>query len=84
MEECYSNLLENQNGKILLLIDEAGSLDNKFFRDNNNCTAYFEILMNQFRTASFIRTKIAVYPNSYSDMLTEDTIRRHYKTGILG
>ena len=27
--------------------------------------------MNQFRTASFIRTKIAVYPNSFSDMLTE-------------
>lgn len=71
VEECYSNLLENQNGKILLLIDEAGSLDNKFFREEENTTAYFEILMNQFRTASFIRTKIAVYPNSYSDMLTE-------------
>jgi hypothetical protein len=27
--------------------------------------------MNQFRTASFIRTKIAVYPHSYSDILTE-------------
>jgi hypothetical protein len=27
--------------------------------------------MNQLRTASFIRTIIAVYPNSYSDILTE-------------
>lgn len=71
IEECYSNLLEGYNGKILLLIDEAGSLDNKFFRNDENDTAHFEILMNQFRTASFIRTKIAVYPNSYSDLLTE-------------
>lgn len=71
VEECYKNLLEGQTGKILLLIDEAGSLDRKFFQNDENNTAFFEILMNQFRTASFIRTKIAVYPNSYSDMLTE-------------
>ena len=70
IEECYKNLLEGQEGKILLLIDEAGSLDKSFFKENNN-SCFFEILMNQFRTASFMRTKIAVYPNSYSDMLTE-------------
>lgn len=70
IEECYENLLLGKKGKILLLIDEAGSLDKTFFRDNDN-SSFFEILMNQFRTASFIRTKIAVYPNSYSDMLTE-------------
>ncbi|MCI0918251.1 hypothetical protein JNA64_13850 [Pseudomonas stutzeri] len=70
IESCYKNLLEGQEGKILLLIDEAGSLDRKFFQ-NDEGTGFFEILMNQFRTASFIRTKIAVYPNSYSDMLTE-------------
>lgn len=70
IEECYKNLLEEQEGKILLLIDEAGSLDKSFFRENEN-SCFFEILMNQFRTASFIRTKVAVYPNSYSDMLTE-------------
>jgi hypothetical protein len=52
------------------LIDEAGSLDKSFFREENG-SCFFEILMNQFRTSSFIRTKIAVYPNSYSDMLTE-------------
>ena len=27
--------------------------------------------MNQLRTAAFIRTKIAIYPNSYQDILTE-------------
>ena len=70
IEECYKNLLQDQEGKILLLIDEAGSLDKKFFQ-NESGSAFFEILMNQFRTATFIRTKIAVYPNSYSDMLTE-------------
>lgn len=70
IEECYKNLLEGQEGKILLLIDEAGSLDKSFFKGNND-SCFFEILMNQFRTSSFIRTKIAVYPNSYSDMLTE-------------
>lgn len=70
VEECYRNLLEGQEGKILLLIDEAGSLDKSFFK-NDEDTCFFEVLMNQFRTASFIRTKIAVYPNSFSDMLTE-------------
>ncbi|MDH5979425.1 hypothetical protein L8R98_21855 [Vibrio splendidus] len=70
IENCYQNLLGGQEGKILLLIDEAGSLDKSFFRaDSGSC--FFEIIMNQFRTSSFIRTKIAVYPNSYSDMLTE-------------
>ncbi|MFT6779964.1 MAG: hypothetical protein ACJAV1_003910 [Paraglaciecola sp.] len=70
IEECYKNLLEGQEGKILLLIDEAGSLDKSFFKENDD-SCFFQILMNQFRTSSFIRTKIAVYPNSYSDMLTE-------------
>jgi hypothetical protein len=71
IEECYKNLLEDQDGKILLLIDEAGSLDKSFFKNEGSTSCFFEILMNQFRTASFIRTKIAVYPKSYSDMLTE-------------
>jgi len=70
IEDCYKNLLEGQVGNILLLIDEAGALDRNFFQ-NNTGPSFFEILMNQFRTASFIRTKIAVYPNSYSDMLAE-------------
>lgn len=70
IEECYKNLLQDQEGKILLLIDEAGSLDKSFFQGDGG-PAFFEILMNQFRTASFMRTKVAVYPNTYSDMLTE-------------
>ena len=55
----------------MLLIDEAGSLDRQFFKGANN-DSFFEILMNQFRTASYIRTKIAIYPNSYQDILTEE------------
>lgn len=70
VEEAYKNLIEDCNGKILLLIDEAGSLDRKFFQGKEN-DSFFEILMNQFRTASYIRAKIAIYPNSYQDVLTE-------------
>lgn len=70
IEECYRNLLQGRSGKILLLLDEAGSLDKKFFQ-NEDGSAFFEVIMNQFRTAEFIRTKIAVYPHSYSDLLAE-------------
>lgn len=70
IEESYKNLIGDQAGKILLLIDEAGALDRKFFKGRDN-DSFFEILMNQFRTAHFIRTKIAIYPNSYQDILTE-------------
>lgn len=70
IEEAYKNLIEDQEGKILLLVDEAGSLDRNFFKGADN-DSFFEILMNQFRTASYIRTKIAIYPNSYQDILTE-------------
>lgn len=70
IEEAYKNLIEDQEGKILLLIDEAGSLDRQFFKGVDN-DSFFEILMNQFRTAPYIRTKIAIYPNSYQDILTE-------------
>ena len=71
IEGCYKNLFgDYENTKILLLIDEAGALDKRFFRGEEN-NSFFEILMNQFRTAQFIRTKIALYPHSYSDVLTE-------------
>lgn len=70
IEEAYRNLISDQDGKILLLIDEAGSLDRNFFKGKDN-DSFFEILMNQFRTAPYIRTKIAIYPNSYQDILTE-------------
>lgn len=68
--DAYRILLEGNGGKILILIDEAGSLSKSFFvRQGETC--FFEILMNQLRTAEYIRTKIAVYPHSYSDILTE-------------
>ncbi|MCW2120410.1 hypothetical protein [Flavobacterium sp. 7A] len=68
--DIYDLLLKDSDGKVLLLIDEAGSLDRRFFKNDDN-DSFFEIFMNQLRTSSFIRTKIAVYPNSYSDILTE-------------
>jgi hypothetical protein len=66
----YETLLRDTGGKILLLIDEAGSLDKTFFREESG-DSFFEIFMNQLRTSDFIRTKVAIYPNSYSDILTE-------------
>lgn len=66
----YDLLLADTDSKILLLIDEAGSLDKNFFKSKEN-DSFFEIFMNQLRTTDFVRTKIAVYPNSYSDILTE-------------
>jgi len=67
---AYETLLRDSGGKILILIDEAGSLDKNFFKTDTN-DSFFEIFMNQLRTNDFIRTKVAVYPNSYSDILTE-------------
>lgn len=70
VERCYKYLLDDQHGKILLLLDEAGALDKTFFNSESN-DSFFEILMNQLRTCDFIRTKVAIYPNSYQDILTE-------------
>jgi hypothetical protein len=67
---AYEALLKDTDGNILLLIDEVGSIDRSFFSKDKG-TSYFEILMNQLRTAEYIRTKIAVYPHSYSDILVE-------------
>ena len=70
INEIYELLLKERNGKLLLLIDEAGSLDKKFFKGKET-PSFFEIIMNQFRTTDYIRTKIAIYPNSFQDILTE-------------
>lgn len=68
----YDYLLKDKGGRLLLLVDEAGALDKSFFRSGTSSeTSFFEILMNQLRTTDFVRTKIAVYPNSYSDILAE-------------
>jgi len=68
--DAYKMLLSESGGKILILLDEAGSLNKSFFKQGSE-TPFFEVLMNQLRTAEYIRTKIAVYPQSYSDILTE-------------
>jgi len=67
---AYNELIRPLNGKILLLFDEAGSINGTFFR-NQKGDSYFEILMNQLRTLEFVRTKIAIYPHSDADILIE-------------
>lgn len=68
--DAYNELYQKINGKILLLFDEVGSLNRNFLKETEQSSC-FESLMNQFRTLSFVRTKIAIYPNSVSDILTE-------------
>lgn len=53
------------------MFDEIGSINKLFFKNDENGDSYFEILMNQLRTISNIRTKLAVYPNTSSDILKE-------------
>lgn len=69
--DACNELIAPFNGKLLILFDEIGSLNSNFFKKTQNSDSYFEILMNQLRTLSYVRTKIAVYPNSNSDILKE-------------
>ena len=58
-------------GKLLILLDEVGSISKSFFKSDNNSESLFETLLNQLRTLPYVRTKIAVYPHSVSDILPE-------------
>lgn len=69
--DACSNLIAAFDGKLLLLLDEVGSINKTFFKKSRNGTSYFETLMNQLRTLPYVRTKIAVYPHSASDILRE-------------
>lgn len=69
--DACNELIAPFNGKLLILFDEIGSLNANFFKKTPSSDSLFEILMNQLRTLSFVRTKIAVYPNSNSDILRE-------------
>lgn len=73
--QCVSNacerLLTPFNGKLMLLLDEIGSTSKSFFAAEKDDSSYFETLMNQLRTLPSVRTKIAIYPHSYSDILKE-------------
>ena len=66
----YNTLLKPFNCNLLILIDEVGSLNKAFFKENGD-SSMFETLMNQLRTTEFVRTKIAIYPQTYSDILPE-------------
>lgn len=67
---AYESLLRPINCKLLILLDEVGSIDKSFFEEHGGAS-YFETLMNQLRTLDFARTKIAIYPHTFADILTE-------------
>ncbi|TYS87712.1 hypothetical protein [Rossellomorea aquimaris] len=71
VNHVYNTLLKDVNGKILLLIDEAGSVNKAFFKQEEGEPSLFEVLMNQLRTLDYVRTKVAVYPHSTADILNE-------------
>ncbi|MFA6201313.1 MAG: hypothetical protein WC679_13005 [Bacteroidales bacterium] len=71
IENAYNSLLKKKDGKLLILLDEAGSLNRTFFKSTDESDSFFEILMNQLRTITYVRTKIAIYPQTYTDVLTE-------------
>lgn len=67
---AYETLLRPINCRLLILFDEVGSIDKDFFVEHGG-SSYFETLMNQLRTLDFVRTKIAIYPHTFADILTE-------------
>lgn len=67
---AYEQLLKPINAKLLILFDEVGSVDKCFFEENEG-SSFFETMMNQLRTIEFVRTKIAIYPHTFADILTE-------------
>ena len=67
---AYETLLRPVNAKLLILFDEVGSIDKCFFEEVSG-TSFFETIMNQLRTLDFVRTKIAIYPHTFADILTE-------------
>lgn len=69
--KACEKLLDPFDGKLLILFDEIGSTCKSFFKGTDEADSYFETLMNQLRTLSNVRTKLAVYPNSESDILRE-------------
>ncbi len=69
--DACDRLISPFDGSLLLLFDEIGSTNRGFFKSTDDSDSYFETLMNQLRTLPCVRTKLAVYPNSYSDILKE-------------
>ena len=67
---AYETILRPIDCRLLILFDEVGSIDKCFFEENGNAS-HFETLLNQLRTLDFVRTKIAVYPHTHADVLTE-------------
>ena len=69
IDEAYKALLKPYKGKILILFDEIGALNKSFFASSLDSRSYFEILINQLLRKEYVRTKIAVCPHSFTDVL---------------
>lgn len=69
IDDAYRVLLEPYKGKILILFDGINALDKSFFAASTDSKSYFEMLMDQLLRRNYIRTKIAVYPHSFADIL---------------
>lgn len=69
--DACTTLIEPFDAKLLILFDEVSSLSKGFFKASNESDSYFEMLMNQLRTLPYVRTKLAIYPHSASDILQE-------------
>lgn len=68
--EMHSKLLTDCDADLLILLDEAGSLHKDFFKGDTD-ESCFEIMLNQFRTLESVRCKVAVYPDSSSDTVSD-------------
>lgn len=68
--QMHKTLLDGYDADLLILLDEAGSLNKDFFSGERDSSS-FEIMLNQFRTSESIRCKIAVYPESPSDKVSD-------------
>lgn len=71
INKFHSEKLNGYCERVLLLIDEVGSLAPAFFVTKGPAPSSYEVLMNQLRTSQHVYYKLCVYPGHYSDTLQE-------------
>ena len=71
IQDFHQQYLSRYSDRILLLVDEVGSLQPAFFVTKGSAPSGYETLMNQLRTSPSLFYKVCVYPGHYSDTLQE-------------
>ena len=71
LNRVHADLLAPYCDRLLLLVDEFGSLQPDFYVTKGAASSRYETLMNQLRTSQHVFYKICVYPGHYSDALQE-------------